>query len=110
MPCSALEVLSSALEVLGGLLKVFHVGGAMFCPGGGLLKVFHVGGAGCCAGGAFRVGAVLGDLLKVFHGGGAEFCARDVVCCAGGAVLYVWREVLEAQYCCVWCAGVAVLY
>ena len=29
---------------------------------------------------------VLGDLLKVFHIGGAEYCARDVVCCAGGAV------------------------
>ena len=30
----------------------------------------------------------------------------EVLC----SVLYVWREVLEAQYCCVWCAGVAVLY
>ena len=29
---------------------------------------------------------VLGDLLEVFHVGGAEYCARDVVCCAGGAV------------------------
>ena len=56
-----MEVPCSALEVLGGLLKVFHVGGA-----------------GCCAGGAFRVGALLGGLLGVFHAGGAERFAGGV--------------------------------
>ena len=55
---------------------------------GDLLKVFHAGGAGCVVLEMLSVVLeVLGGLLKVFHVGGAEYCARDVVCCAGGAVL-----------------------
>ena len=84
--------------VLGDLLKVFHAGGAgcvvlemlnvVLEVLGDLLKVFHVGGAGCVVLEMLSVVLeVLGGLLKVFHVGGAEYCARDVVCCAGGAVL-----------------------
>ena len=50
-----MEVRGVVQEVLGGLPKVFLVGGAVFLPLevlGGLLTVFHVVGAVFCPGGA----------------------------------------------------------